>query len=305
MNLFQDSLGVIIVHWRNIERTKNVLDQILSWKEINFHVHLIQNETSEDLFQDLTHPRLSKTCSKENLGFSGGNNLGLKASIRGGHKYSFLLNPDAFIKETELLKLLLAAEEQKFMFALSPVILEKSNGKVNSYLGGKNIAKYSNTRISQDEILAEIGKEDLIEVFYNIGAAMLIKNEVLDDIGFLDTDYFFSGEIADICQRARIKNYKCLTLLNAEAYHSIDEQKLRSTLYKYYSLRNRFLFIKKHEQFKVNKPKWRKELVKNFVFACLTFNFSDIRTLVLCSWDIILGNYGNKNYKFSKNISTD
>lgn len=298
----EHAIGILILHWRDKERTLGLLQEILSWDKISFHLYLIQNETKEDLFHEIESARITKIISPKNLGFSGGNNLGLQKSIEANHAFSFLLNPDASIQQSALIKLLEAANAEDKLFSISPVINETSLGESRQYLGGKNIATYRQTRILEEEVLAELGESQLMEVFYNIGAAMLINNKALQKVGLLDTDYFFSGEIADICQRARDHDFRCLTLLDTEASHTIEEHKLRSSLYRYYSLRNRFLFIKKHKQFKKSKNKWRKELIKEFTYAALKFNLKNLRTMSICASDVILGRYGNRNNKFIKQI---
>ena len=73
--------------------------------------------------------------------------------------------------------------------------------------------------------------------------------------GLLDEEFFFSGEIADFCKRARDGGHRVCVDLEAEARHDASEtpQTVRDTLYVYYSLRNRFLYAKKHYPFEKAK----------------------------------------------------
>ena len=71
---------------------------------------------------------------------------------------------------------------------------------------------------------------------------------VFEQIGLLDEEFFFSGEIADFCKRARNGGHRVCVDLEVEARHDASDtpQTRRETLYVYYSLRNRFLYAKKH-----------------------------------------------------------
>ena len=107
--------------------------------------------------------------------------------------------------------------------------------------GGRDIAKYINTHIRQIS-----AREPVREVAYVPGTVVMIRPEVFRTVGFFDAHYFFSGEMADLCERARQRGYISAIDARARAYHAQhDLSNLRETLYTYYGLRNRFLFIHK------------------------------------------------------------
>jgi GT2 family glycosyltransferase len=77
----------------------------------------------------------------------------------------------------------------------------------------------------------------------------LVRAELLRKVGLLDEDYFFNTEVADHCHRAREAGYCTMVDRGARADHNLDRSaSLRSTLYTYYIIRNRFVFVRKRYQ---------------------------------------------------------
>jgi GT2 family glycosyltransferase len=75
----------------------------------------------------------------------------------------------------------------------------------------------------------------------------MVAMEAFKKVGLLDEAYFFAGEMADFCLRARQRGLRSVTDARARANHDLARSsKFRETLYAYYIFRNRFLYIRKH-----------------------------------------------------------
>jgi hypothetical protein len=111
------------------------------------------------------------------------------------------------------------------------------------YAGGRSIALHPRTRVVMSGGLQDCAPR---VVTYVPGTVFLTRVGLLKDIGLLDERYFFSGEIADFCCRIRRSGLCCVIHSRACAEHRIVSHELRRVLYTYYTLRNRFLFIRKH-----------------------------------------------------------
>lgn len=288
-------IKIILVYWRSKTQTLDLVEVIYRWRSISFELVLVQNECSEDVFPELTHKSLHKIIVPENLGFGGGVNLGLKLQTNETTAYTLLLNTDAFIEENELNKLLIFFNEKENIFTLAPKLIE-SNGKGSkTYTGGCNIAQNVNTRILEN---SSLNNKIFTEVDYNIGAVILVNNQLINEVGYIDETYFFSGEIADWCYRAQQKGLKNICYLDAVADHMIGESKLRNSLYKYYNFRNRFLFIRKYPAFKIEVNKWYFRLFRELIYGFTTLNFTTIKTMIITIADVFTKTSGNQNDKF-------
>jgi GT2 family glycosyltransferase len=84
-------------------------------------------------------------------------------------------------------------------------------------------------------------------VDYVPGTAVLVRSDLLRRLGGFDPEYFFSGEMADLCARARQAGQASFVVPTARARHDlVAAAELRDALYPYYSLRNRFLYTRRH-----------------------------------------------------------
>lgn len=288
-------IKIIIVFWRDKAQTLRLLDAIYKWKNVSFELVLVQNECAEDAFPKLTPKNLHKIIVPQNLGFGGGVNLGLELQTNQPTTYTLLLNNDALIKEAALLKLLQFFNNQQSTFTLAPKLVESNGEETKTYVGGRNIAQNVNTRVLQN---ASLKNKTFTEVAYNIGAVILVNNQLINEVGYLDEAYFFSGEIADWCYRATQKGFKNVCYLNSFAEHALGETKLRNSLYKYYNFRNRFLFISKNPAFKTEINKWYFRLFKELIYGFVTFNFVTVKTMFITIIDVLAKTTGNQNHKF-------
>jgi GT2 family glycosyltransferase len=83
-------------------------------------------------------------------------------------------------------------------------------------------------------------------VDYVPGTVLISRAEVFRTVGLLDEDYFFGGELPDLCERARRHGYLSAVDTRGRAFHALSRSsEFRETLYPYYIIRNRFLFIRK------------------------------------------------------------
>lgn len=292
------TLAVIILHWKDVQRTKTLLDKVLDWNQVSFRIFLIQNESTNDAFVQYNNPQITKVFSAANLGFGGGNNLALQHDEMLSHTHALLINTDAEIEEKEVKKLWDHAIGDQHIFSIGPILEETYQGTKKEYIGGRNIAEYNHTRIEKTN---GENKEKLaleVDVFYNIGAVILLNNDLLKKVGYFDEEYFFSGEMADLCYRATKMGYRCITLTHAIATHTIEDSPLRSTLYRYYSLRNRFLFIRKHRLSLSLYFKWLKTLILEIAYATKIRDKESAKMLKLCLYHVLFKISGNQNRHF-------
>ena len=288
-----EDLIVILINWQNERQTLKCIRTLRSWKTTKPTLLVIDNQSTklsrEKLSHELTADEL--ICNPVNLGYAGGNNLGIKQALLKKKDFILLLNTDAEISEAGVMKLLKRLKANPDISILGPVILEGQNDHLNCLIGGRDIAKYSFTRI--------VGEPAKL----NAGTVFLVRSSLFEEIGFLDEQYFFSGEIADFCKRARTKGHKICTDLEVEAHHFTNKtaSNLRESLYVYYSLRNRFLYIKKHykalEKLKLNYY-WIKTGMLQYSSALIKRNSTKPSIISMALKHALSNKFGNQNDKF-------
>ncbi len=157
-----------------------------------------------------------------------------------------LLNNDARIAEAAAIHLLELLEEVKTAAIVAPLLYY---GQV---LGGEEAQALHSAGSRdplwhhQNQIRQPPATVDHYAVDYVSGAVVIIRSELLREIGLFDERYFFNLEVADLCRRARQAGWLSLIDKGARAYHNLDRSaRLRNTLYVYYIMRNRFLYMRK------------------------------------------------------------
>ncbi len=298
-------LAVILVNWRNEQRTLRAIEAVRGWGAFKPELIVVDNESTEGSRKALgaVLAASSLVTSKVNRGYGGGNNLGIARALGRNADFVLLLNSDAEIAETGVIRLLARLARDPAMGAIGPVIHERQKDSVICLIGGKDIAQNVATRVTADPAeLATVDGYPLIEVDYVPGAVLLARRGLFETIGLLDEQYFFSGEIADFGKRARDKGYRLCVDLDVHATHNVREthQELRDTLYIYYSLRNRMLYARKHYPGERGKylALWAKVCLLEAGRAITQKRFGKARAFLLALAHAATNRFGNQNDSF-------
>ncbi|KXA94988.1 hypothetical protein AKJ37_07130 [candidate division MSBL1 archaeon SCGC-AAA259I09] len=189
--------------------------------------------------------------NSKNYGFSRGNNIGIKYSLKKGFNYVLLLNNDTIVKKDFLLNLVKNAESEKNIGIVGAKIYYynfRGRQDVISALGTDfNYWNLEGKRYGLNEVdrgqWHERREVDKVE-----GACMLLKRKLIEDVGLFDTDYFTYWEETDFCYRATSSGYKIVSVPEAAIWHKIGSSSggSLSNHFIYYMTRNRLLFIKKN-----------------------------------------------------------
>ena len=299
------TLTVILVNWRGEQQTLQCAAVVRGWKKLKPDLVVIDNESSETSSTVLANILAADEliCSPVNLGYGGGNNLGIKHALAGKQNYILLLNTDAEISEAGVTRLLKRMDANRDISILGPVIYEGLDDHVQCLIGGRDIAQNSSTRIATEPgALTAVPGYPLHEVDYVSGTVFLVRRDIFEQVGLLDEQYFFSGEIADFCRRAKNSDHRICVDLEVETHHDTSQSsaQLRETLYTYYSLRNRFLYVRKHYPSKKLKyfGRWTKLAGLDFVRSISARKTAKARAILLALAHAYGNRGGNQNAKF-------
>ena len=237
------SLAVIILNWNNAPDTIRCVQAIEAWERLRPDIWVVDNGSHDDSVAQLHQncPSIRLLLSECNLGFAAGNDLAIRQAMDAGSTHFFLLNNDAAISEDDVVQLITTLETTPQAGVVGPLLCDPPPSSRLQAAGGRNPAWHVTThRLDLPE------SSEPFPVDYVPGTAILVSGEVFRAVGLLDERYFFSVEIADFCERARRHGFSCLVEPEATAYHDTNRSSnLRETLHAYYSIRNRFLYVRK------------------------------------------------------------
>ena len=262
---------VIILNWNNQDLILACLQSLQKIKhppQSQVSILVADNGSSDDSVEEIKRafPKVLILENKKNLGYAEGNNRGMEYALERGADYLLVLNNDIEVDEDFLVQLISTiggsasggkvARKGKGVGIVSPKIYfapgyelhkeryrKEERGKVIWYAGGM---------IDWDNILSphrgvdELDKgqyDRMIETDYASGSCLLIKKEVLEEVGFFDSKLCMYWEDTDLSQRARMAGWRVLYVPQAKIWHKVSSSSgIGSGLNDYYLTRNRLIF---------------------------------------------------------------
>jgi hypothetical protein len=239
---------IIILNWNGCHDTLACLQSLAGLDYPAYEVIVIDNGSTDNSVAVIraTFPQVTLVEAGENLGFVGGNNLGLEQACKMGSDYALLLNNDTEVAPAFLRKLVDAAEADPTAGAASPIIYYFDTPKVIWSAGGEVDWRHGHTR------LVGMGETDDGQfdgkprpVGFITGCAFLIKMPVYEQVGGLDPRFFAYYEDNEWCLRIHRAGYRILFVPQAKVWHKISPLVRESSpQVHYYMTRNRLLFLK-------------------------------------------------------------
>lgn len=240
--------SIVTVNYKQTAVTIALLKSIAKFytaKQVE--VILVDNEASENnahLFEPY-FDHLTYIQSEKNLGFAGGNNLGL-AQAKG--QYIFMLNNDTEITENCIEIMIELFEANENIGLLSPLICYYDQKDLVQYAGFTpiNYITCRNENVGKFELnRGQFNKN--YETGYCHGAAMMCRKADLKKAGLMDEGYFLYYEELDWCEKFKRTGKQIWFTGKTTIYHkeSISVGK-ESALKTYFNVRNRMLFIRKN-----------------------------------------------------------
>ena len=241
--LFKMDLAVIILNWNAADDTLRCINQVKAWQRLCPTTWVVDNASEDGSAEIIAQacPDVQLIRNSVNLGYAGGNNQALVKALAQSDAPLLLLNNDAVIDEDNVMKLLEILSVQPQIGFVGPLLFDTRQKDHLLTAGGQNIILHLSSHINQADTAETVKIVDYVP-----GTVMLGRAEAYRRIGLLDAAYFFSGELPDLAERARRQGILSAVNTEVRAYHAVDRSsKFRSTLYTYYIVRNRFLFIRK------------------------------------------------------------
>jgi len=264
MNL-NPEVSIITVNFNGFYDTCELCESIIKHvHSINYELIVVDNGSTidESIALKSLFPNIKLIRSNINLGFSGGNNLGIKESIG---KYILLINNDTFINDDFLHCLVQTLENNSIMAAVSPKIRFAFSPQNIQFAGYTPLTKFTirNKLIGFNE--PDLGQYNIPRLTpITHGAAMMVKRKIIEQIGLMPEIYFLYYEELDWCTKMTDAGYilgyepRC-TIFHKESQSTGQESPLRT----FYLTRNRLLFTWRNRK---NHEKWL-ALLYQYLFA--------------------------------------
>lgn len=267
-------VAIIVVNWNRCKDTLACLASLSCLDYPAYTVIVVDNASRDDSVDRIrmAYPQTILIELEENLGFVGGNNIGMEYALEMGADYALLLNNDTEVAPNFLSELVIAAQTNDHVGIVGPTIYYFDRPNVIWSQGGEiDWSKGITSMIDIDKKDEGQFSDIPHAVDFVTGCSLMIKTSVIKEVGKLDERFFAYYEEVEWCVRVARAGYKLLQIPRAKVWHKISpERQVDSPIVHYYMTRNRLLFLQSSH-------------ANIFAWAC---TFSDfLRTLL--SWTIL------------------
>jgi GT2 family glycosyltransferase len=246
-SLFSEvTLSVIVVTYNSeeyIERCLSFLEELAPKFKIEL---IVVDNGSENSGLDKikrVFPQAIVKINDKNLGYARAANLGI---LNAAGKYLLLINPDCYVKSTEIMKMIDYFEANPQVGIVGPKILNPDGsvqGTARSFpnawtaLFGRNTLLsrlFPGNKFTRKNVVGSSMIKKPMEVDWVSGVMMGVRKEAVLDAGLMDENFFLYWEDADWCTRFRHESWKVVYNPEAKAEHSTgastSKRKLRSII---------------------------------------------------------------------------
>jgi GT2 family glycosyltransferase len=255
---------IVVLNWNDSDDTLECISSIKKLvipKGVELNTIVVDNNSDPSSVNKLKdHSYFELIENKKNLGYSGGNNVGIKAAIAKGSDYVWILNPDLRLDTKSFSALVDFSRQAPHVSILSPKIYfypgyeyhkdrysKKDAGKVIWYAGG--FINWT-TVLGEHYGVNEVDKGQFDgpnEVGFATGASLFFKKDLWNSTGGFDEKFFLYLEDADLCLRAKKIGLSIYFVPNSIMWHkNAKSSGVGGNLHDYYFARNRMLFGMRH-----------------------------------------------------------
>lgn len=280
-------LSIITINYNGSENTTKLVKSLQDQSDKDFSVTVIDNDSEMSDFERiraLAGDNIDIIRNDRNLGFSGGNNIGIRKAFQEGSDWVILLNNDTWV-------------DKGFIGLLRPVLSSREGVIGLSVAEGEQIVNRGIMEWLRPTLEHIYSQDEDSKGYYINGAAMAISKEAYGKIGGLDENYFLYFEDTDYSIRAKKAGVKVSFLKEPEVHHSISAttKKLGSPLLLRYHYRNALYFNRKNGSLRIKLFVWlwsfwiiKKQLLKMMFF----YKREESRAILNGVFDFYKGKFG-------------
>jgi GT2 family glycosyltransferase len=239
---------IVVLNWNGLADTLECLESLARLDYPAYEVVVVDNDSTDGSAEAIREqfPEVTLIENRENLGFTGGNNVGLRYALARGTDYALLLNNDTKVAPDFLRHMVEASEADPTVGIAGPTIYYHERPDIIWSAGGVIDWRRGSTQMvglnERDE--GQLGQVPRTVDFVT-GCALLVRRAVLEQAGLLDERFFAYYEETEWCVRATRAGFKIVHVPLAHIWHKISPAaQADSPLVHYYMTRNRLLFLK-------------------------------------------------------------
>ncbi len=238
---------IVILNWNGFRDTVECLESCRSIAYPALRILVVDNGSVDGSETRLRQrfPDLEIIQTGRNLGFAGGNNVGIRIALERGADYVLLLNNDTVVHPDLIAALVRTARSDARIGMLCPKIYRFDPPDVLWYAGA-HIIEWLGWGNHRGDGIRDVGQFDALEdVNRPTGCALMVTRAACDQVGLLGEEYFCYCEDLDWGLRARRAGFRIVYDPGTRVWHKVSRSSTgeRSSVVLYYYVRNLMLCL--------------------------------------------------------------
>jgi GT2 family glycosyltransferase len=244
----QPLVTAVILNTNKREDTLACLESLQCQDYPNLRILVLDNASSDGSVEAIRalFPQVRILPLAQNKGYAGNNNVGIQAALDAGADWVFVLNEDIVLDPCAVSKLMQEGAHSLQVGILGPLVYHFDEPQVIQSAGGLLDRNWQSSHHGQNQ--DDAGQYSVPGLVHWIsGCAILVRREVIEQVGLLDERFFYYWEETEWCLRARRAGWQVLFVPAAKIWHKGVQRNYRpSPNVTYYQTRNRLLALAKH-----------------------------------------------------------
>ncbi len=253
-------VAVVVLDWNGPDDTRECIASVLASDHAPLDVFLVDNASRAPVLDEIRarHPEVRTIANPSNLGYAGGNNVGIRAALAAGAEWVLVLNNDARLRPDTISALVRVASADPRIAAVGAKILRLDDPSRLWMAWGE--VDYRQSLVQLVGANAPDGPRfaQQRDVSWVSGCAILLGRDALDRIGAFDEDFFAYHEEVDWCASAREHGLRVVYAPHAVVLHRGQASSGGSSAFvsrrQYLTARNMVRFVRKHAS---TAERWR------------------------------------------------
>jgi len=258
------TVGVVLLNWNGANLTIACLDSLLRGQRVPEQIVVVDNASTDGSAEQISSRfnQVKLIRSAENLGFTGGNNIGINHLLKAGLDYIWVLNNDTEVDKNclgELVQFMTA--EPDICGCCGKILYDQPRDKI--WYAGATLNVFLLTAHHRGSLETDHGQYDHTEPTHFItGCSMFVRRTAWESVGLFDESFFAYAEDFDWSLRARNAGLTLAYLPSAVIYHKVSTS-FRKTEHRNdgyttplmikLAYRNKLYIIKKHSKLLIQK----------------------------------------------------
>jgi len=242
---------IILLNWNGWRDTVACVESCRRLTYPNFRLVIVDNGSSDGSGAILRErcPDAELIQAGDNLGFAGGNNIGIRRALEQGAEYVWLLNNDTVVDAEALSALVRVAEDDEATGMVGSKIFYHDNTRLIWYAGAALDPKMPHRLHHHGLNREDRGQYDEVcPAGFITGCSLLARREMVEAVGLMDEEFFLYFEDADWSARAAARGWKLMFCPQSVVYHKVSMSVggSGSPVAFYYSARNLLHFVRRN-----------------------------------------------------------